>query len=224
MRFSVLLVSACSLVSSAWARDPRHVRAVAERRAANAAPAPVAASKSKPPAPPYYHHSTTTSIIPSSTATAKFKVDGTKIPDVNFDIGESYAGLLPISDERNASELYFWFFPSQNPAAKDEIVIWLNGGPGCSSLEGLLQENGPFQWQYGTFLPVKNTWGWNELSNVVWVEQPAGTGFSTAGDTPRATNEDEVAQQFLGFWKKFVDTFGLHGRKVFLTGESYAGF
>jgi carboxypeptidase D len=51
------------------------------------------------------------------------------IPDVNFDIGESYAGLLPISPAANeSSELYFWFFPSANPDAGDEITIWLNGG------------------------------------------------------------------------------------------------
>lgn len=64
-------------------------------------------------------------------------------------LGESYAGLMPISSQQNASELYFWFFPSDNAHASDEILIWLNGGPGCSSLEGLLQENGPFLWQYG---------------------------------------------------------------------------
>ena len=62
------------------------------------------------------------------------------------------------------------------------------------------------------------------LTNVVWVEQPAGTGFSQQRGTPPATNEIEVAAQFLGFWKNFVDTFGLHGRKVYITGESYAGY
>lgn len=95
--------------------------------------------------PPYsYGHGGNYSgyIIPQTHNTSKFAVDGTKIPDVDFDIGESYAGLLPISSQKNASELYFWFFPSANPLAEDEIVIWLNGGPGCSSLEGLLQENG----------------------------------------------------------------------------------
>ena len=46
---------------------------------------------------------------------------------------------MPISSEKNASELYFWFFPSENPAASKEILIWLNGGPGCSSLEGVLE-------------------------------------------------------------------------------------
>jgi carboxypeptidase D len=57
---------------------------------------------------------------------SEFIVDGTKIPDVHFNIGESYAGLLPISKEKNASELYFWFFPTDNPDGKDDITIWLN--------------------------------------------------------------------------------------------------
>ena len=152
----------------------------------------------------------------------EFAVNGSAIPDVDFDIGESYAGLLPISSNANETrELYFWYFPSTNPLAGDEITIWLNGGPGCSSLEGLLQENGPFIWQYGTFAPVQNPWTWVNLTNMVWVEQPVGTGFSQG--TPDVTDETGVASEFLGFWKNFVDTFGLQNRKVYISGESYAG-
>lgn len=51
--------------------------------------------------------------------TKKYLVDGSKLPDVDFNIGETYAGLLPIDDTK---ELFFWFVPSLNPAAKDEIV------------------------------------------------------------------------------------------------------
>ena len=69
---------------------------------------------------------------------------------------------------------------------------------------------------------MKNNYAWSNLSNVVWVEQPVGTGFSQG--MPTATNEVEVAQQFMGFWKNFVDTFGLHNRKIFIAGESYAGY
>ena len=86
-----------------------------------------------------------------------------------------------------------------------------------------MQENGKFLWQFGTYRPVPNTWAWTNLTNVVWVEQPIGTGFSRVGsDVAAPKNELDVAQQFLGFWRNFVDTFGLHGRKIFITGESYA--
>lgn len=64
---------------------------------------------------------------------AEYSVNGTAIPDVDFDIGESYAGLMPITKAKNeTSQLYFWFFPSENPEACDEILIWLNGGVSSS--------------------------------------------------------------------------------------------
>lgn len=155
-------------------------------------------------------------------------------------------------DANGTDQFFFWFQPSTNPAAAKEIVIWLNGGvssvacrfkdhqhthihtytqciyianfqlpqPGCSSLEGLLQENGPFSWQYGTFKPVQNPWSWNRLTNMLWVEQPINTGFSTGKVT--ATSEEDVARQFLGFFRNFVETFSMQGFKVYITGESYA--
>ncbi|OAA43259.1 serine carboxypeptidase 1 [Metarhizium rileyi] len=154
--------------------------------------------------------------------TDKYIVNGTGIPYVDFDIGEAYAGEMSISQDLNGPDkFYFWFQPSPNPEAEKEIVIWLNGGPGCSSLEGFIQENGPFMWQYGTFRPVPNPWGWHHLANVVWVEQPINTGFSTG--TVTAQNEEDVARQFMGFFKNFVDTFSMQGYKVYMTGESYAG-
>lgn len=84
-----------------------------------------------------------------------------------------------------------------------------------------MQENGPFLWQYGTYKPVENPYSWHRLTNVVWIEQPVGTGFSPG--TPTAQDEEDVAEQFKAFWKNFVDTFDLKNRKVYITGESYAG-
>lgn len=69
---------------------------------------------------------------------------------------------------------------------------------------------------------MKNPWSWTNLTNVVWVEQPIGTGFSQG--TPTATDEEDVAAQFMGFWENFVDTFDLQDRRVFIAGESYAGY
>lgn len=154
--------------------------------------------------------------------TNKYLLNGKGIPDVDFDIGEAYAGQMSISKNLDGPDkFYFWFQPSTNPAADKEILIWLNGGPGCSSLEGLLQEIGPFLWQYGTYKPVANPWAWHHLTNVLFVEQPINTGFSTG--TVTAKNEEDVARQFMGFFRNFIDTFSMQGYKVYLTGESYAG-
>jgi hypothetical protein len=70
-----------------------------------------------------------------------------------------------------------------------------------------------------TSLVVFNGTNMRSLTNVVWVEQPVSTGFSQG--IPTATSETDVADQFLGWWENFVDTFGLQNRRVFITGESY---
>ncbi|KAL9006919.1 MAG: hypothetical protein Q9180_009742, partial [Flavoplaca navasiana] len=138
------------------------------------------------------------------------------------------------------SDFHDRFFPSTNPEASDEVTIWsvtrsmakrefglnylirFNGGPGCSSLSGFLNENGPFQWQPGTFRPVENPYTWVNLTNMLWVEQPVGVGYTQG--VPNITEEIELSQEFAGFYKQFATTFGLENRKVYLTGESYAGY
>jgi carboxypeptidase D len=85
----------------------------------------------------------------------------------------------------------------------------------------LLQENGPFLWQSGTYKPIRNPYSWTNLTNMVYVDQPAGTGFSPGPS--KVNNEEDVARQFKSWFRHFVDTFNLHGRKVYITGESYAG-
>lgn len=97
-----------------------------------------------------------------------------------------------------------------------------NGGPGCSSLTGLIKEHGPILYQVGTAGFTLNTYAWRNLTNIVYVEQPVGVGYTQG--TPDISNEVELAQQFQGFWINFVNAFGLQKRKVYLTGESYAGF
>lgn len=59
----------------------------------------------------------------------EFSVNGTALPNVDFDVGESYAGSLPISSNVNdTNQLFFWFFPSENQTVGNEITIWLTGG------------------------------------------------------------------------------------------------
>lgn len=57
-----------------------------------------------------------------------FAVNGSAIPEVDFDVGESYAGLLPIGGANETDQLYFWFFPTSAPEDPKEIIIWLTGG------------------------------------------------------------------------------------------------
>lgn len=69
--------------------------------------------------------------------------------------------------------------------------------------------------------PRKNSWAFNLLTNVVWVEQPVTTGFSKG--TVSISDEDELARQFNGFWNNFVDTFGMQDYDIYIAAESYGG-
>uniref|UniRef100_A0A0W0FQN8 Carboxypeptidase n=1 Tax=Moniliophthora roreri TaxID=221103 RepID=A0A0W0FQN8_MONRR len=159
----------------------------------------------------------------SNPRASEFYVDGTTIPEVDFDVGPSWSGLLPISSDPNETrKLFFWFFPPGPKGSLDDLIFWTNGGPGCSSLEGFFQENGPFTWSYGQAKPTVNEHSWTNLSSVLWVEQPVGTGFSQG--TPNITNEDDLAEQLVGFFNQFLEVFSeLKGKKLYLSGESYAG-
>ena len=159
----------------------------------------------------------------SNPAAQKFLVDGKNIPDVDWDVGPSYSGLLPISGNKSESrQLFFWFFPPAAQGSTDDLILWTNGGPGCSSLEGFLQENGPISWGVGQAKPTQNPFSWTNLSSVLWVEQPVGTGFSQG--TPNIKNEDDLAAQLVGFMQQFLQVFPeMKSKKLYLTGESYAG-
>ncbi|KAJ3551296.1 hypothetical protein NM688_g4786 [Phlebia brevispora] len=159
----------------------------------------------------------------SNSRASEFYVDGTSIPAVDFDVGPSWAGLLPISSSPNETrKLFFWFFPPGPQGSTEDLIFWTNGGPGCSSLEGLLQENGPFSWSFGQAKPTQNQFSWTNLSSILFVEQPVGTGFSQG--KPNITNEDELAAQFVGFMQQFLEVFSeLKGKNFYASGESYAG-
>ncbi|KAF2395919.1 alpha/beta-hydrolase [Trichodelitschia bisporula] len=154
-----------------------------------------------------------------SELTAPFRV--TSLPDIPFPVGELYSGNLPISASDPSRTLFFVFQPRVGEPV-DEITIWLNGGPGCSSLEGFFHENGRFVWPDGATASRINEYSWTNATNMLWVEQPVGTGYSTG--TPRAKSQDDIAADFLSFFRTFTRTFpSTTTYKIYLTGESYAG-
>ncbi|KAF8638469.1 hypothetical protein AX17_002180 [Amanita inopinata Kibby_2008] len=178
---------------------------------------------------PYYDRearssrATQTNFTFSNPLASQFFVDGAVIPEVNFDVGSSWSGLLPISGDQNETrKLFFWFFPPAPGGSFDDLVLWTSGGPGCSSLWGLLQGNGPINWNWGQAKPTANEHSWTKLSSVLWVEQPVGTGYSQG--EPNIRNEDDLAAQLVGFLEQFLNIFSeLKGKNFYLTGESYAG-
>ncbi len=117
--------------------------------------------------------------------------------------------------------MFFWLFPTTNPNATKEIAIWLQGGPGCSSLTGLLQENGPFLWPPGVAQPYPNPYSWTNLTNMIWIDYPYGIGLSQGNTTVK--DPIDAAHQFMGFWKNFNRVFQTQGYKIYLIGESYGG-
>lgn len=74
--------------------------------------------------------------------------------------------------------MHYVFFESQSDVSKDPLVLWLTGGPGCSSLLACFQENGPFIFPPGKHTFVINENAWNRKANLLYLEAPAGVGFS----------------------------------------------
>lgn len=64
---------------------------------------------------------------------------------------------------------HYVFFESQHDPDNDPIVLWLNGGPGCSSLIGMVYENGPFVFKPNTTNFELNQYSWNKKANVLYI-------------------------------------------------------
>lgn len=75
------------------------------------------------------------------------------------------------------TNIHYFFFPSQG-SPTDPVLLWLNGGPGCSSLLGATGENGPFVFLDNSTTLVLNEFAWNMHANLLYLESPPGVGFS----------------------------------------------
>jgi len=103
------------------------------------------------------------------------------------------------------------------------VILWLSGGPGCSSLLALFGENGPYRIDPTTGDAVPNMFSWTEAgATVIWLDQPVGTGYSYGG-VPRHNTEPGVAEDVWTFLKCWFKKFSYEGRPLEIFGESYAG-
>ncbi|CAF1112879.1 unnamed protein product [Adineta steineri] len=133
-----------------------------------------------------------------------------------------HAGYLPINPE-NDSALFFWHFAKKFIGDKSRTVIWLNGGPGQSSLIGAWTEIGPFRFLNETTI-VANNGSWHLYTNLLFIDQPIGTGFSYTDKGSFIQELDKMADQFLSFLDRYVEIFPeLLQDDIYLAGESFAG-
>ena len=128
------------------------------------------------------------------------------------------AGYLPVKN--GAKQLFYWYHQATESPETKPWLPWLNGGPGCSSLGGMFTELGPFVVD-ATMNVSLNPWSWNKLANVIFVEQPAGVGFSF----PNAPANDSItAEDTVEALYAFSDAHPeLKGRPFYIAGESYGG-
>ncbi|XP_020214804.2 serine carboxypeptidase-like [Cajanus cajan] len=122
-----------------------------------------------------------------------------------------------------AARMFYFFFESRNNK-DDPVIIWLAGGPGCSSELALFYENGPFHIANNLSL-VWNVFGWDQASNIIFVDQPTGTGFSYSSyDRDIRHDEVSVSSDLYDFLQEFFKTHPEFIKNDFyITGESYAG-
>lgn len=137
-------------------------------------------------------------------------------------------------DAADDKHYFYWFFEkrttslqpssSENSDEPVPLLIWLNGGPGCSSMLGLLTENGPCLVNSAGDGTTVNPYSWNEVAHILYLDQPAKTGYSYGEANDH--NEDMVAEDAYYFIQAFLQSE--EGQKyqdspLYLTGESYAG-
>ncbi|KAM7474906.1 hypothetical protein LguiB_022149 [Lonicera macranthoides] len=143
---------------------------------------------------------------------------------VNF---KQYGGYINV-DESNGRSLFYYFAEAQDNPSSKPLVLWLNGGPGCSSLGvGAMVEIGPFRVKSDGSKLSSRRFAWNKVANTLFLESPAGVGFSYSNTTRDydLSGDARTAQDaytFLVNWFKRYPHY--KARDFYIVGESYAGF
>jgi len=125
----------------------------------------------------------------------------------------------------NDGHIFYWLFESRKDPSTDPLVLWLTGGPGCSSELAIFYEQGPYRFTDGSDNVTINPYAWNSVANVLFVDQPVGTGFSYADNNDAYCADEEcVGEDMWEFLSAFMQEFPQYRNKPFyVTGESYAG-
>jgi carboxypeptidase C (cathepsin A) len=109
-------------------------------------------------------------------------------------------------DQEHNSNLFFWHYENRHIADRQRTILWLNGGPGCSSMDGAMMEVGPYRVRHGGNLEYNNG-SWDEFANLLFVDQPVGTGFSYVNTDSYLTDLNQMADHMMIFLDKWFKLF-----------------
>lgn len=148
-------------------------------------------------------------------------------PPVRFN---QYGGYVTVN--RTAGRAFYYYFAEAHPSSHHNshslpLLLWLNGGPGCSSLAyGAMQELGPFRVHSDGKTLYQNPFSWNHAANVLFLESPAGVGFSYSNTTADFVSggDARTAIDNYAFLVNWLERFPEYkNRDFYISGESYAG-
>ena len=134
------------------------------------------------------------------------------------------AGHLPAT-AAGSEQLFFWLFESRRDPARDPLVLWLNGGPGASSLFGVLVENGPYQIARDSngLQLIDNPYSWNQQANYLIIDQPVGVGYSFGGDASALNETISTEQLYFGLQQFFQRWPEYRALDFYIFSESFGG-
>jgi len=154
----------------------------------------------------------------------------TSLPGLTFTPNfDQYSGYITLS--KTTKNIFYWFVESQNDPANDPVVLWLQGGPGCSDFGGMFEENGPYLPVVVSYNDPKqvnltfNPYSWNTVANMIYIDSPCGVGFSYGqGLSDKENSDNGTAIDTYVFLQQFFDIYSeFSGNDFYITGESYAG-
>ena len=156
---------------------------------------------------------------------------------------DTFSGFIDVSNHEYSKQIYYLLYKSRSDPVIDPTIIWFNGGPGCSSLIGNLQEHGPWivpepegddvddgKWEF-----KRNKWSWNNRANIIYIDQPAGVGYTQCkmkhANRPRSgsglcpyNDEQAMRDTYKAILHLLDNKFPeLKKNELYLSGESFGG-
>jgi len=138
---------------------------------------------------------------------------------------EMHSGYVNVTSE---DYLFYWFVRAQNVKDDAPVIVWSNGGPGCTAMEGATLEIGPLVHLRGnrggfTGKLSANAWSWNKHAHLLFVDQPRYVGYS-CGSGHRITSSKDAGKDMVTFllgWRELFDE--IEAPHFILASESYGG-